>query len=618
VKVPAEQFVKKGGWLTEFAPIEELRVRNLDDEKLGALLRSRYLRWITTLDLDHEELGDTGAARIADCPNLPRLEHLSLHYTAIRQPGLQAFASSSHLQSLRSLGLRDDGLTAEAFAAFVGACRLPSFERLTWNGELRPASIQALAASPLAGRMSALSLEDGEIGPDYLRTLTAEGAFPKLTNLKLRSGELAGSLGMLTGSSLLRQLESLEFSAMRLGDEDIRQFAAAPKGSLRNLDLDFNQFGPAGAKALVESPLCDSLSSLSLSYNPIKDGGAKALASSQHLGVLRRLELTRCGITREGAKSLLASPLMGQLDRLVFYKNDIGPKASAALRTRLGEGLFFDGSGTAEHLTPEEVVRLVKTQPPRCLRGFVARTDTELLRRFPRDRLDQDEYPSVAFELSHPDPTQRAVLLGFPGFGDPDFRIPPYAIRWEPSGEQREFYDSQHHGRSGEDGGDPEGFRTGKRLPWKCGRRGCRDHTFLVTFYYRFEYLPTPSADPTAPLRIGFITSTSTPTAPHRTALSRSPTTSATSTAFCPCFERCSPWSGLFLDPAILEEAAHHFIPALLAPRDKRIGVGIVWIRSRIVVNHGEFDCASLGNGEWLSQIIVGLPVEVVARDRQE
>jgi hypothetical protein len=165
--------------------------------------------------------------------------------------------------------------------------------------------------------------------------------------------------------------------------------------------------------------------------------------------------------------------------------NEIGPRAFDALRTRLGDRLdheLFD-----DDLDGDEIVRRVKAEPPRCLRGLGAKTDTDLIRRFPPEQ--DGDLAAVAFELTHPDPSQRATLLGYQDERY-DIFFSPYAVRWEPSGEQREFFDAEQHGGSAEHGGNCTIVGSGKRRPWKCGRRGCRDHRFVATFIYRIEYPP--------------------------------------------------------------------------------------------------------------------------------
>src|SRR5262249_25428194 len=82
----------------------------------------------------------------------------------------------------------------------------------------------------------------------------------------------------------------------------------------------------------------------------------------------------------------------------------------------------------------------------------------------------------------------RATLLGYEAHSD--LFISPYAIRWEPSGQQREFFDAEQHGKMAEHDGNCTITGTGKHTPWTCGDPGCRDHRFVVTFIYRIEYPP--------------------------------------------------------------------------------------------------------------------------------
>jgi hypothetical protein len=253
------------------------------------------------------------------------------------------------------------------------------------------------------------------------------------------------------------------------------------------LDLGDNEIGPVGARALADSPFAEGLTRLDLSGNPIGDRGVKALAASTRLVRLGRLELRRCAITRLGAKALLSSPHLDRLLLLWLENNTIGRTAFKELRARLGVPFLHE---YGDDLTPEEIVSRVKEEPPRCLRGFAARTDTDLLRRFLGNCIDEQDHPSVTFELAHPDPEQRAVLLGYEDTRARDIFLSPYAIRWEPSGEQREFFDGQQHGTIRASVG------TGKRSPWRCGRRGCHDHNFLVTFFYRLESPPRVLCDP--------------------------------------------------------------------------------------------------------------------------
>ena len=54
-------------------------------------------------------------------------------------------------------------------------------------------------------------------------------------------------------------------------------------GNLKNLDLNFNRIGNAGARALARSQTMAQLESLRLGQNKIGSEGAKALAESATL-----------------------------------------------------------------------------------------------------------------------------------------------------------------------------------------------------------------------------------------------------------------------------------------------------------------------------------------------
>jgi uncharacterized protein (TIGR02996 family) len=506
VKMEVGQFLQEAKWLLNFAPIQELRVTSPKLEDLQALLASEHVRRITRLDLNNAHLGDAGMSLLAESPNLAGLTGLSVGGNDIGTDGLLALAASHHLKSLRSLDVRGNELPREAFGAFAAACRLP-LEGLNWADEIGPAGIRDLSASPLAGRLKALYLLGAGVGPSGLRLLAESPAFGRLEELDIihdacgasEAPTLAGAprqngacgsrktgVAALARAPLLRRLVALGLTGVALGDEGAAELArAAQAPSLRRLELGSNKIGPDGAQALAGSPLCDSLTRLALPSNPIGDRGAEAVASSPRLGNLRWLQLNTCGITPAGAKALLASPYLDRLICLRLDKNPIGRAAFDNLHARLGERLFYSD----DRLGGPEIIRRMQAEPPRCLRGLGARADTELLRRFPRNRLPPQEYACVSFELTHPDPAQKAVLLGYEDTRGRGF-LSPYAVCWRPSGERREFFDAEQHGFSAEFDFNRTTVGSGERTPWSCGSRGCCDHAFIVTFIYPIGMLP--------------------------------------------------------------------------------------------------------------------------------
>jgi uncharacterized protein (TIGR02996 family) len=492
VTLRAGEFLKEARWLLDFAPVRELHVRDPDPEDVRALLASKHIRRITRLNLDHAGLGDAGLALLAGAPNLAGLTDLSLRFNKVGKTGLTALAGSPHLGSLRSLDLTANDLPRHALGEFVAVCRLP-LASLKWDDRIDPGEMRDLSASPLAGRLKALHLRDAHLGPAGLRVLAESSAFTRLEELSVARDEVgAAGVAALARSPLLQQLTALGLSCVSADDEAAAELArSAQPTSLRRLDLSFNRVGPTGARTLADSLLGESLTRLVLSGNPISDRGVKAVATSTHLGNLRRLDLYKCDVTRHGVKALLSSPHLDRLTCLRLEENQVGRPAFNDLHARLGERLYHEHFN--DGLDAAEVVRRVQAEPPRCVRGLGARPDSDLVHRFMRQRVDPryhaSEYAFVAFELTHPDGRQKAVLLGFEDTRGYDIFFSPYAIRWEPSGEQREFFDALQHGSSCTIVG------SGKRKPWKCGRRGCRDHAFIVTFIYRLEYPPDRYAD---------------------------------------------------------------------------------------------------------------------------
>jgi uncharacterized protein (TIGR02996 family) len=487
IKTDARPILKGAKGPLGFAPIRELNCRHPGKEAFRQLCASRHLRRITRLGLNFARLGDEAASLLADSANAGQLTHLSLQWNELTTAGILAVARSACFRSLRSVLFYDEGSCEDAdFQAFVSACRLPALEQLEWSRPVSPDSIRALLGSQLAGQLKRLSLH--RIGSEGIRLLADSDALGNLETLEVEYGEDvdADAIVHLAVSPLLRRLTSLKLGLLALDDACAVELARAPAGSLRRLNLAGNKIGPAGAKALAGSPLCRTLTRLEIQGNKIGDTGVRALA---RLGTLRWLNVSRGNIGPQGAKVLRASPLLDRLSFLGLEKNEIGIRAFEGLRERIGPRIDHDLLDVG--LDSDEIIRRVRAEPPRCLRGLGARTDTELLRRFPRQRAHPLEYALVAFELTHPDNNQRATLFGYEDAGVPELFFSPYAIRWEPSGEQREFFDAEQHGFSGELDFNCTIIGSGKRTAWKCGRRGCHDHRFLVTFIYALEALPT-------------------------------------------------------------------------------------------------------------------------------
>jgi hypothetical protein len=199
---------------------------------------------------------------------------------------------------------------------------------------------------------------------------------------------------------------------------------------------------------------------------------------------------------------LLASPLAERLRHLNLESNRIGPQAFQQLRARLGNALQHELMDEGYSL--EQAVAHVKAHPPRCLRRFALRSDTDITRKI---LTAVTHLPDgwVAFELGHRDAIQQPVLLGYPGDPDdpPQNFLSPIAVQWEPCGGVQEVIDCERHGYDGEQDANCTITCDGLRQSWRCPDRFCRDHIFVACFSYHDEP-PVRDADCYFPLQDQF------------------------------------------------------------------------------------------------------------------
>jgi uncharacterized protein (TIGR02996 family) len=178
--------------------------------------------------------------------------------------------------------------------------------------------------------------------------LAAEDRLAGLVELHLHLNPL-GPEGAraLAGSSRLAGLEELNLYSTGLDDD--AAFALAASAHLRPtwLFVGHNAIGPAGARALAESPLLERIVKLVLHENPLGDEGVRALAGAGWLGRLHELDLHRTRFGDAGASALAESPGAARLRRLRLDDNRIGDEGALALaRSRhLGRLHHLDLSG---------------------------------------------------------------------------------------------------------------------------------------------------------------------------------------------------------------------------------------------------------------------------------
>jgi uncharacterized protein (TIGR02996 family) len=108
-------------WLRALATLE-LR-GDVGDEGAAALAESPHVGNLRTLLLRQGGIGDRGAAALARSPTLVHLSALSLAHNLFRDPGARALAASPHLAHLRQLNLEGNRIGHHGLPALRAAAR---------------------------------------------------------------------------------------------------------------------------------------------------------------------------------------------------------------------------------------------------------------------------------------------------------------------------------------------------------------------------------------------------------------------------------------------------------------------------------------------------------------
>ncbi len=143
-----------------------------------------------------------------------------------------------------------------------------------------------------------------------------------------------GAEGMkaLAGSAVLEGLKTLHLGWNQIGAEGMKALAgSAALEGLKALDLVGNKLGAEGMKALAGSAVLEGLKALDLGWNRIGDEGMKALAGSAALEGLKALDLVGNKLGAEGMKALAGSAALEGLQTLDLGCNEIGDEGMKAL-----------------------------------------------------------------------------------------------------------------------------------------------------------------------------------------------------------------------------------------------------------------------------------------------
>jgi hypothetical protein len=220
------------------------------------------------------------------------------------------------LTPLENLGL---DRTAGAESAFR-APTLTGLRRL-FLSDLTSRGAHALADAPALDTLEGLAIRDCVEPPLVLRgpigALARSARLGKLARIWVRTAPIGDAVAHgLDGNAHVRNLLEVELFKCGLGAAWLEQLVSAPCATgLRFLNLQANNFGDAGVRALVRSPLA-GLEELNLRYNALTAESARLLAAWPGLASVRQLRLSGNRFDEASVRELLASAYLANAQRL--------------------------------------------------------------------------------------------------------------------------------------------------------------------------------------------------------------------------------------------------------------------------------------------------------------
>ena len=208
---------------------------------------------LASLDLSWNHIGEAGAHAVIDSPHLQRVTRLRLYHNEVGATGASRIAAAgARLEMLNLCGnaLGDRGLAALASGELHGLHELA----LGWNAL---ASIDPIVDGSWRGLVK-LNVRANQLGATEAARLLS-GALPALRWLGIDENPLgdAGLAAMLAAPGF-RQLEWLNLGGTELDDRAASRFAAVGPCALRELRLHDNELSPAALAAIRDAlPDCE-------------------------------------------------------------------------------------------------------------------------------------------------------------------------------------------------------------------------------------------------------------------------------------------------------------------------------------------------------------------------
>jgi uncharacterized protein (TIGR02996 family) len=354
VEMSLRDFLEHGEELTRLTPLRHLRPgvayttypgqgaaripQPEDAERIPQLAKCPALRHIDTLDLSHTPLSDEDLAALAASPNLRCLTALDLA-VQVRPSTIPILAESPLATRLTSLSLARS--VAEAELAALSAASFPRLRALDLSDCSWVSAWHHLARATWLPQLTSLHLGGNAIRAEDLVLLLSSPRLGNLEHLDLRP-QFPTQLGTriletLLGNAHLSRLARVCLDGHVAEPQAVHDFVASPSlPALTALRLNRLDLRPAGLRLLLEGLRIRAergypgLRALGLGHNRL-GAGARALAECPALANLVALELNNNGIRDSDVEVLAKSPHLGRLTTLNFANNAFGLRGVQAM-----------------------------------------------------------------------------------------------------------------------------------------------------------------------------------------------------------------------------------------------------------------------------------------------
>lgn len=327
----------------QLGQIEELDLSyaNLPVADLRALLRSKYLTGLRTLNLGGTEIGDAGTAALTKWPGLAQLEALDVSNCGLTSHGLSRFVVTESFARLKRVHL---GRNAHDQISLIALLNPPHKSQLT-ELELGGAHFEArtprfFRTAPFAKTLRSLDLDSATFEREAFEQLALECEFPALRVLKLNNVDLRlPAASHLANAAFRETLEELYIDNCHLAAGNFFYQSKFPK--LKVLDVSRNRIERYGLEMLVSKVRSfPALTNLRLWDNRLGAEAIATLAKSSILANVTHLDLSGNKIGPAGALALAKSKHLKKLTALVVDEKAVGKRGKQALLDRFGENVM--------------------------------------------------------------------------------------------------------------------------------------------------------------------------------------------------------------------------------------------------------------------------------------